>query len=242
MRHYLLLTEKDKDDVVPDGILQDEREVPAYSDEAMIFFAAHKGASMNPTLSEEDILEIRPYGESRVNEGDVIYFTAPGDASLVVHRVIGASGDCISTKGDNCRYKDPWLVSEKDIKGRVTAARRGRRRRKIEGGLPGLIIAHILPLRRSAGKWFSIPLRPLYRLVVRSGLLHKLVPGKLRPRAFAFECNGRRYIKLIAGGHVIGWHNDAAQNWKISPFFRPFICEEDLDRVIKGEIPWIRKT
>ncbi len=228
MRHYLLLARKGEDDFLPDSVRQDG---------AKVLFAAHKGTSMNPTLSEEDILEIRPYKGSRVIEGDVIYFIAPGDGSHVVHRVIGTSGDRISTKGDNCRYKDPWLLAEKDIRGRVTAARRGRKRRKIGGGLRGILTARILSLRWSARKWYSMPLRPLYRLVVRSGLLRNLVPEKLRPRVLAFESDGRRYIKLIAGGHVIGCLDDATQNWKISPFLRPFIYEEDLVEMLKDEAP-----
>jgi len=237
LTHYFLLTEKGKDDVIPDGIRQGGAHIPASSDKAIALFAAHRGTSMNPTLSEDDILEVRPYRDGSVSKGDVIYFTAPEDGSHVVHRVISTSGERISTKGDNCRYEDPWLLAEADIKGRVTAAWRGRERRKVAGGMPGLVTVHVLHLWRSAVRLYSIPLRPLYRLVVKSRLLHNLVPKKLRPHVLAFESNGRRYKKLIAGGHVIGSCDHVTQGWKIGPFFRPFIYEEDLVKTRKKELP-----
>lgn len=228
MKHFSLLAEKGKDGM----ILRNDRHFDSYfsasPDDKRVLYAGHTGTSMNPTLSEEDVLEVTPYTDSEIRTGDVIYFRAPGKGSHVVHRVVRVCGGGIATRGDNSRQNDAWLLAKEDVLGRVTAARRGRKRRSVAGGMSGHVSAYILRLRRAAGQWYLLPLRPFYRLAVKSDTLYMVIPKKLRPYMISFESDGVRHVKLISGRRVIGRYDDATRNWKISPFIRPFIRSEDL--------------
>ena len=48
----------------------------------------YTGPSMNPTLHEPDLLEVKPYGTGRVRPGDVVCFKSPEKGTMVVHRVV----------------------------------------------------------------------------------------------------------------------------------------------------------
>jgi signal peptidase I len=82
------------------------------------------GSSMFPSMQPGDLLEIRrPAGP--IQTGDVVVFKRHG--RLVVHRVVGQTGDLFITRGDRLRYPDA-PVPAADILGFVTAIeRRGRR-------------------------------------------------------------------------------------------------------------------
>lgn len=47
----------------------------------------YTGPSMNPTLVEPELLEVKPYGAKRVRPGDVVCFKSPHGDETVVHRV-----------------------------------------------------------------------------------------------------------------------------------------------------------
>jgi signal peptidase I len=228
MKHFSLLAEKGKDGMILRINRHFNSDFSTSPDDKSVFYAGHTGTSMNPTLSEEDVLEVTPYTDSDIRTGDVIYFRAPGKGPHIVHRVVRVCDGGIATRGDNSRQDDAWLLAKEDVLGRVTAAWRGRKRRSVAGGMSGLVSAHILRLRRSARQWYSIPLRPLYRLTVKSDMLHMVIPKKLRPHIISFESSGVRHVKLISGRRVIGRYDHATRNWKISPFIRPFIREGDL--------------
>ncbi len=49
---------------------------------------AHAGTSMNPTLSELDMLEIKAYMDEPIKTGDVVLFRTKTTGLLVVHRII----------------------------------------------------------------------------------------------------------------------------------------------------------
>ncbi|MGA2737708.1 MAG: S24/S26 family peptidase [Bryobacteraceae bacterium] len=82
------------------------------------------GSSMFPCMQPGDLLEIRrPAGP--IQTGDVVVFDRHG--RLVVHRVVGQTGDLLITRGDRLRYPDA-PVPAAAILGCVTAIeRRGRR-------------------------------------------------------------------------------------------------------------------
>ncbi|MBN1978387.1 MAG: hypothetical protein JW918_13400, partial [Anaerolineae bacterium] len=118
---------------------------------APLFFA-HRGSSMNPTLHESDLLEIVPCGgdfpSPRVGEGgrggirsarvgDVIALAPPEADHLVVHRVVRVTPEGVCTRGDNNAGEDGWRLGPERVIGRVVAAWRGRRRRRIFGGWAG---------------------------------------------------------------------------------------------------------
>ncbi|MGA3078181.1 MAG: S24/S26 family peptidase [Bryobacteraceae bacterium] len=82
------------------------------------------GSSMFPCMQPGDLLEIRrPAGP--IETGEVVVFLRHG--RLVVHRVVGQTGDLLITRGDRLRYPDA-PVATAEILGCVAAIeRRGRR-------------------------------------------------------------------------------------------------------------------
>ena len=82
------------------------------------------GSSMFPCMQPGDMLEIRrPAGP--IQTGDVVVFLR--HARLIVHRVVGQTGDLLVTRGDRLRFPDA-PVPAAEILGCVAAIeRRGRR-------------------------------------------------------------------------------------------------------------------
>jgi len=82
------------------------------------------GSSMFPCMQPGDLLEIRrPAGP--IQTGDVVVFQR--HERLVVHRVVGQTGDLLVTRGDRLRYPDAPVFAV-EILGCVAAIeRRGRR-------------------------------------------------------------------------------------------------------------------
>ena len=82
------------------------------------------GSSMFPSMQPGDLLDVRrPDGP--IQSGDLVVFQRHG--RLVVHRVVGQSGDLIVTRGDRLRHNDA-PVPAAEILGYVAAIeRRGRR-------------------------------------------------------------------------------------------------------------------
>jgi signal peptidase I len=82
------------------------------------------GSSMFPCMQPGDLLEIhRP--AAPIQTGDVVVFQLHD--RLVVHRVVGRSGDLVITRGDRLRHPDA-PVPAAEILGCVAAIeRRGRR-------------------------------------------------------------------------------------------------------------------
>lgn len=110
-------------------ILAEKRPVPfVLKDKRLVtvFFCAHRGNSMQPTLSERDLLEIEPYGRRPMRRGDVIFFTHPQEDKPAVHRVMRISSEGILTRGDNNNLMDPWVLRAEDVIGRVVRARQGK--------------------------------------------------------------------------------------------------------------------
>ena len=80
-----------------------------------------QGWSMLPSVLPGDILTIERVSAEEVAEGDIVLFGR--DRRLVVHRVIGRTGDSgnssLITRGDAMATPDP-VVDEKQLLGRVT--------------------------------------------------------------------------------------------------------------------------
>ena len=209
------------------------------------------GTAMRPTLVEADILEVEPYGRRRVRPGDVVCFKSPQNGETCVRRAISVSppspvpgpvkdgrwrtedgGTCeeIRTRGDNSETNDPRLLRSEDIAGRVVAARRGSRRRRISGGLWGRVTAFLLrglhPLR-TFGRRLQLFLRDV---AARLGPLDWLLPQHLRPRVLEF--NGRHWLqlKLLLAGREIGRYNRCLRIWRVQRPFRLFVNPRRLPR------------
>jgi len=119
-------------------------------------YAVCQGASMLPTLRHGELMEIRPYDKRPVRPGDVVLFPGPEDGRLVVHRVVCTTDDCIRTRGDHNGAEDRWQVRREAIIGRVVAAWRGQRRRRLAGGTMGRLVAGYLPWRHRLARFRRI--------------------------------------------------------------------------------------
>jgi signal peptidase I len=191
-----------------------------------VFFCAHIGNSMHPTLSEHDLLEIEPYGGRPVRCGDVIFFLLPHGEQPVVHRVVRAIAEGIRTKGDNSNRVDPWVIRSEDVIGQVVRATRGKKLRSIYGGRVGQLWSFGVRGFTVVEKGFSF----FYHRMARSGLLRRLIPLHKRMRIVALRRKGGRAFKLLLGDWVIGNYQPGMNYWQIRRPFRLFVDERFLPR------------
>ncbi len=182
-------------------------------------YCAHIGTSMNPTLSQEDILEVEPADPLMV--GDVVLFGS--ERRLVVHRVVRLGPDGIRTKGDNNDLADPYILMPQEIIGRVVGAWRGNRHRSIARGRAGQLFAACVRLRRLLhGKAIRV-VSPYYNSLSRWGLLRPL--GQLlRLRLVGF---GDGELRLMLGSRVAAYRRPGRE-WVIRPPYRLIVNDSSL--------------
>ncbi len=96
-----------------------------------------RGASMQPFISDGDILEVAPLNSADIQPGEVV-LVEQGDGRVLAHRVIkvkrnGDETSCL-IKGDSASTPDGWYEL-KQILGRVEIAERGVKRVRLTGGV-----------------------------------------------------------------------------------------------------------
>lgn len=191
-----------------------------------VFFCAHTGTSMYPTLNEMDVLEIEPYDSRSIRVGDVIFFLSPEGDCPAVHRVASVTPQGIRTKGDNNSRIDPWFIHPEDVIGQVVWAARGKRRRSIYGGRVGQLWSFVVRGLKVLGKGLSF----LYHRVAQSGLLRRLVPIHKRMRIVALRRKDGRAFKLLLGNWMIGNYQSGMNYWQIRRPFRLFVDVKSLPK------------
>jgi signal peptidase len=84
-----------------------------------IRFLTVTGTSMNPGITENDIIIVVPAQALKV--GDVITYSheIDGKAYLFTHRIIAMDGGTITTKGDSLSVPDYYFVRQSDVKGKL---------------------------------------------------------------------------------------------------------------------------
>jgi hypothetical protein len=187
------------------------------------------GRSMNPTLCEPDLMEIRPYQGRPIRAGDVILFHAPGRSIPIAHRVESVNPDGIRTRGDNRRPPDEWLLHSDQVIGQVILAHRGGRRRKVPNGHFGRVWVGLLrmwlPVSHAVGRILHIP----YHALSRVGALRGWLPPGWRPRKILFQSGERRIWRIVWSRHVVGEYEEGRGPWRIRRPFRLLIDPRDLD-------------
>jgi hypothetical protein len=206
---------------------ESEAVVPHSRGDGLLRFV-YTGTSMNPTLLEPDVIEVKPYGDWQPQLGDVVCFRSPARDVMVVHRVVRVEPAGVRTKGDNCPQVDLWVLRPEGIIGRVVAAQRGARRRDIKGGKQGLWVAALARLRRVTRSRIGQILRGLGQLAVELGPFDFALPPGLRPKLVRFEARHRINFKLLMGGLVVGRYDYLSLRWKIRRPFRLFVSESSL--------------
>jgi signal peptidase I len=198
-------------------------------------FFAHVKCSMNPTLWDRDLLEVIPYSQRDVVQiGDVIVFSSPLDETIISHRVVSIFPDGICTKGDNNHREDPWRISRKAVFGRVVAASRNHKHRKIRGGQEGLLLAnwdHINYRLRAKARGY---LSPIYWSISNWAMLKKLGSRLMKLKVVKFKREDDNDILLLLGDKIIGRYNARKAAWDINYKYRLFIDESiflDEDKI-----------
>ena len=191
-------------------------------------FCAHKGTSMNPTLSRLDLLKITAYQKKRPQVGDVIFFLPPDDEDYLVHRIVSAGPKGFLTRGDNNNDIDPWILNEKDVYGRVVEAHKGNKRRKISGGFIGRLTGLSCVVRRTTNQLAIKMLGPVYRAFYTGGILRWLIPARLTPQVATFRSGTNNSHKLLLGKRTIGSYNKSLLQWQIRRPYRLFVDESTL--------------
>jgi len=186
------------------------------------------GPSMNPILKSGDRLRIIPYNGKEVGRGDVIAFLPPGGDPKIIHRVVSVSAKGIRTRGDNSSHVDPWILRPDQILGRVVAAQRGNKRRRIFGGTVGRFFAVTVRAIHGVDSCVSFLLRPAYREFARAGIFIRLLPAQTRPRVISFDGAAGKELQLLMGRWVVGRWLPGRTRWHIRRPFRLFVDEESL--------------
>ena len=181
------------------------------------------GCSMYPTLKPGERLQITPYERQRIRRGDVIVFIPPGGDSTIVHRVVLAEPKEIKTRGDNSNDVDPWVLGPDQIFGRVVYAERGKRLRKVAGGLRGFTWITMLRAMRSVGPSLLYLLQPPYHWLVKNEVLREWRLAQIKPRVISFERSDGTELQLIVGRTVIGRWLPGRRRWHIRLPYRLFL-------------------
>jgi hypothetical protein len=190
----------------------------------------YTGASMNPTLVEPELLQVRPYRGERMRPGDIVCFRSPDGGRTVVHRVVAVGADGVRTRGDNNERDDAWVLPAADIDGRVTAAQRGTRRRNLPGGWRGFAALRCVRLGRGIRKRAGTAPHKLYDLAAGLGPFDRLLPQSLRPRVVRFEVRHRVFLKLLMGRLAVGQYDDQRAAWHVLRPIRLFVDEQALTK------------
>jgi hypothetical protein len=117
-----------------------------------------RGFSMSPFIKDGDTVTAAPFQGGVPAIGDVVVFLLPDKEKLVIHRVVGKSGDSYRIRGDNVAESED-LVPEGNVLGQVNGVERDGK--KVSFGLgPEKVLIGIL-----AGSGLLLPLlRSLRRL------------------------------------------------------------------------------
>jgi len=194
------------------------------------FLAAYVGPSMNPTLRDPEIIEVRPYGGRPVRVGDVAFFLSVESALPMVHRVVRVTPTGISTLGDNNSREDAVLLQPGDVQGRVVGAWRGQKRRSISGGLLGRLANRWCRWRRARGHGASRVLRAPYHALARGGVIARFLPAPFRPRVVVFRHKDHDQFRLMLGRRLIGRYDAPTRHWQIQAPFRVLVAARALPR------------
>lgn len=189
-----------------------------------IFFAAYTGSSMNPALREPEVMEILPYNNKPLRIGDVVFFLPPESTQAVVHRIICITAEGMSTLGDNNTLADPYLIQPGNIKGRVVAAWRGQKRRKIAGGWTGRLASRRFRWRGILDRGVSPLLHPIYQTLSHWKLIQWILPASLRTRIVVFRFRDKDQFQLLLGKRIIGRYDEDMQKWLIQRPFQLFVA------------------
>lgn len=207
-----------------------------------MFFVAYSGSSMHPTLREPALLDVRPYDGRTPRVGDVVYFTVPAADQPFVHRIVRVTAAGFAMRGDNNDREDPFLLPAGSLQGRVVAAWRGQRRRRIAGGLAGRLMLPGLRCRRGIRRCAIRLLEPMSRFRPRGGLIARSLPAAWRPRVVAYRHGGQDRFHLLVSLRVVGRYDGHRRQWLIRRPYHFLVEKKSLPTPPEREGPPAPRT
>ena len=201
---------------------------------------SYLGSSMHPALKPGDRLQVIPSNGQKVRRGDVVIFVPPGSECRIVHRVVSIDAEGIKTRGDNNYDLDQWILRSDHILGRVVSAQRGKRRRRIFGGLMGQLYHSVVRAINLCNSSVSAMLRPSYDRLAKSGIFRRCLPAKMRPRVISLNRAAGKELQLHLGRRIIGKWLPGHKGWHIRRPFRLIVNEESLpenNAEVSGVLP-----
>jgi len=193
----------------------------------------YTGSSMNPAFKNGDMLYIAAYESRKIRQGDVAVFLSPKDGRQVVHRVSLVDSQRIKTCGDKADRIDPWILSPDKILGYVRYMRRGKKQKKVHGGLRGELFAMVVKGMNRIKTKMTPLLKPVYGWICRTGIVRRLLQKLLKTKVLSFDRSGGEELILLLGSHVIGRRFSGHPQWQIKPPFRLLVDEKALQKNTK---------
>lgn len=205
--------------------------MPRYPQKCVFF--RHKEHSMDPILLEGDLLEVLPYKDEQVKIGDIIVFYSPKSDAIIAHRAVSVKPDGICTRGDNNRFDDSWCLHRSAVIGKVISATRYQKRRDVQGGLLGLVLARWRHRWYKLGRMCIYLIYTIYRFIPCLSILsQKILPSLgvhfIKPKVAVFKANDNRKIILLSGERIIGEYSTINGQWHINFLFSFFIDRSAL--------------
>lgn len=95
--------------------------ITAMITESGLRFLTVTGNSMNPEITQDDIVIVVPVDTKLLVIGDIVTYKLDmgGKEYLFTHRIIDIDNGVIKTKGDNMKESDMYSIMPKDVVGRV---------------------------------------------------------------------------------------------------------------------------
>lgn len=195
----------------------------------------YSGPSMNPTLSEPDLLEVVPVKKSELKIGDVICYFSPDKGINVVHRIIRLTKDGYITKGDNNLHPDTQEITYENILGKVKTAWKPHNAREIISGRAGYI--HHITLQMKKRTWYQCMrgvhiIKPVLRIC--KPVIHQRI-YKIAPRVVIFQNRRNNISKLFYKSAVIGEYNLRTGSWSIAFPYNLIIDYSQLPRFVPSQ-------
>jgi len=87
----------------------------------VFFLSLVVSQSMMPTLMAADLVVVESLTTENIQVGDIVVVTPPGYGYQIVHRVVSVDNGNIRTQGDNAGTIDSWVLTNKDIEGKLVS-------------------------------------------------------------------------------------------------------------------------
>jgi hypothetical protein len=179
---------------------------------------------MKGTFRTGDMLSLSLVEMHDVQLGDVVVFLSLQNnvQKKIVHRVVFKNSRGLITRGDSAGTRDPGLVTEDMLVGRVISRQRNNRISMVRGGRVGQLKGRLLniywALRRKTNRLIEKP----YTALKHSGMVCRVWKPRITRILLTTENNGP-LIQFIHGKRLV------ARLW---PGQNKFECRKPWDLVI----------